>query len=67
MKTESTYNIYERGIHKNWVLKYAYKTRKSFIAKLATLGQVNPYGEWVAIRTFSHNGREYRVEIFDED
>ena len=63
MKTEKNYNIYERGIHQNWVLKYAYKTRKAFIAKLATLGQVNENGEWV--RPFSHNGREYRVEIFD--
>ena len=66
MKTESTYNIYQKG-RGNWFVKYAYKTRKAFIAKLATLGQVNPYGEWLARRTFSHNGKEYRVEIFDED
>lgn len=67
MKTESNYNIYERGIHKNWVLKYAYKTREAFIARLDTLGQVNPYGEMLARRLFSHNGKEYRIEIFLDD
>lgn len=69
MKDLSNYNILMRGEHKNWFVKYAYKTKSAFYRKLADLGQVNIDGEWVGIRHFSHNGKEYKVEIlgdFDE-
>lgn len=69
MKDFSNYNIMMRGEHMNWFVKYAYKTKSAFYRKLAEFGQVNIDGEWVGIRHFSHNGKEYKVEImiFDED
>lgn len=62
------YNIWKEGQHGNFFLKYAYQTKKAFIKKLAALGQ-GQYSENDDIfrRRFSHNGKEYRLEIFNFD